>query len=176
MILTNPFTGQTINSNPEGCNQYKKCFKVDSTKTVREGSVSRYEGTVGEGQVGYRAMSGKEYNQIVERPKRNLSTWYSEGRFTADVEKPKGYLGRKATTMFTGDPTELVGETARRHKWDMLIEADLSGLPYSSIADLDTEGLHADLGRGLGIVGEIPINRIRSAKRLHYRTGLPIED
>ncbi len=178
MLLTNPLTRQTLNANPEGCNQHtgKNCARVHDVKTLLEGGIKRHEGVVSKGQTGYRSMSGREITDMVERIKQGKRSWYSRGDFTSPVEKRKGVGGRVATTMFGLDPDELIGETAKQHKWDALVEADLSDLPFSSIADLTEEGLRADLGRGLGVSGEIPIERIKRIQRLSYKTGIPEED
>jgi len=200
--LVNPLTRQVINSYFSECERddegrclpkslTSKGIKVEDVKSEDFAGGKKHIGRVAPGQIGYRAMSALEMNDLLDAIKKGERKWASRGKFTTEGEKipvkPPEFSPLYPTltptskyrpsTMFGASPEDLVGENARRHKYDVLAEVDLTDLPFASIGDLDEEGvLKADMGRGLGVGGLIPTDRIRSLKSLHWKTGEPDDD
>jgi hypothetical protein len=122
---------------------------------------ARYVGRVADDgpALGYRGMRGDEFTTIVEPQgwKRDpVDYWHSEGNFTVPAERAGGTA---RTTMFGQDPAELLGPK----DYDVLVGADISGLPFSTLRQPVAGKLEADLGLGIGVSGPIPRDRIRGA-------------
>ncbi len=133
---------------------------VEDFTQVEDGSSSMWHNGVWEGNVAeddvvlYRGIGSPEEL----RPAMDHGRWSSAGEVNLPFEK--------GTTQFGADPDEIA-------EWDTfggrshVLEVNVSGLPFRSIKQpggIDDrwhdEGVGADVGEGLGVVGDIATRRI----------------
>lgn len=139
-------------------------IRVESVSAKEVGGLTVYVGRVAQGQVGYRAMAEEE---LEPRSSPGVEHGYrSWGTFNTKVER-----GSRGSTMFSSAP--LTADEMQRHGYTHMIEADLSGLPFRTLRAPVDGVVHADLGLGLGIVGEMDWSRIR---RAHGPSGQVVPD
>jgi hypothetical protein len=124
-------------------------IRVHDVVEKHGGGMTYYEGTVDEGQVGYRGVRGSELWGPAGATANGV--WRSYGNFTAGPEK--------STTMFAASPEELDDP---RFNYTHVVEADLGGLTFRTLRKPTDDGqVQADIGLGLGIVDDIPLDRVK---------------
>lgn len=127
-------------------------IRVEGVSSRKVGGVTVHTGRVAEGQVGYRALREEELE-----PHHSLDAvhgYRSRGKYSTKVER-----GSRGATMFSATP--LSPEEMERHGYTHQIEADLSGLKFRTLREPQDGHVDADLGLGLGVVGEMKYERIR---------------
>jgi hypothetical protein len=127
-------------------------IRVEGVNSRRVGGMTVHTGKVAEGQIGYRALKEQEL-EPVQSP-AGVHGYRSRGKYTTKVER-----GSRGSTMFSATP--LSREEMDRHGYTHQIEADLSGLKFRTLREPVDGHVHADLGLGLGVVGEMNYDRIK---------------
>ena len=127
-------------------------IRVEGVTSRKVGGMTVHTGRVAEGQIGYRAMKEEEL-EPVQSPNA-VHGYRSRGDYSTKVER-----GSRGATMFSATP--LTPEEMERHGYTHQVEADLSGLKFRTLREPVDGHVHADLGLGLGVVGEMKYERIK---------------
>jgi hypothetical protein len=127
-------------------------IRAEGINSKQVGGVTVHTGRVAEGQIGYRAMKAEELEP--ESSPHAEHGYRSRGTFNTKVER-----GSRGSTMFSATP--LTHEEMEAHGYTHQIEADLSGLKFRTLRQPEGDAVHADLGLGLGVVGEMDWGRIK---------------
>ena len=134
-------------------------ISVQNVSSELRGGVKVYTGTVTPGAIGYRGVRGSEL--WGPGGAAAAGVWRSYGTYNTSAER-----GTSGSTMFSSSQENLSDAV---HGYQLIVKADIGGLRFRTLREPNGGVVDADIGLGLGITDDIPLDRIMSITDI--RTG-----